>query len=64
MIAWLQGHGVPYDVVDDGTKGKVSALYYLDDKGIRFEDNWPEVIAKIKQYEHGKSNQGGQCLTN
>lgn len=51
MVRWLDEHGISYDVVDDGTKGKVSASYYVDDKGIRYENNWSDVIAQIQKYE-------------
>jgi hypothetical protein len=43
MIAWLNEHDIPYDEVDDGTKGKPLADYMIDDKGVRFEDNWKEI---------------------
>lgn len=52
MVKWLQDYEVPYDLVDDGTKGKVSAHYYLDDKAVRVENNWPEVIKFIKEREN------------
>jgi hypothetical protein len=54
MVGWLDEHEVPYDLVDDGTKGKVSAHYYLDDKAVRVENNWPDVIAFIKEKERAK----------
>lgn len=47
MIAWLDKNGIPYDEVDDGSRGKPLADYYLDDKAIRYENNWPEILAKI-----------------
>lgn len=49
MIAWLNEQDIPYDEVDDGTKGKPLADYYIDDKGIRFEDNWKEITHWIAE---------------
>ena len=54
MVAWLKKHKMPYDVVDDGTKGKVSASYYVDDKGVRYDNNWPEVLSTVERLEKGK----------
>lgn len=51
MEAWLKAHKIPYDLLDDGTKGKVSASYYLDDKAVRYENNWPEVVEFVKERE-------------
>lgn len=43
MIAWLKDNQIPYDEIDDGTKGKPMADIYIDDKAIRFRDNWDEI---------------------
>jgi len=43
MISWLAENGIEYDEVDDGSRGKPSANAYIDDKGIRFQDNWKEI---------------------
>ena len=51
MVRWLDENQIPYDLVDDGTKGKVSASYYVDDKAVRFENNWPDVVSQIRQIE-------------
>ena len=51
MVEFLHTNSIPYDVIDDGTKGKVSADYYIDDKGIRFSNNWPELAFMIHQNE-------------
>jgi len=40
MINWLDTNGVPYDRIDDGKSGKPIALYYIDDRAIRFAKNW------------------------
>jgi hypothetical protein len=47
MKAWLDRHGVPYDWIDMGDKGKPMCDFYVDDKAVRFKDNWPEVEAFI-----------------
>jgi hypothetical protein len=69
MIEFLQTNGIPYDVIDDGTKGKVSADYYIDDKGIRFSNNWPdlaflihqaEVQDRVQQYQQAQQAQAQQ----
>jgi hypothetical protein len=43
MIEFLDKEGVPYDEIDDGSRGKPLADLYLDDKALRVEDNWEEV---------------------
>jgi hypothetical protein len=49
MIWFLKEAGIPYDEVDDGTKGKPFADFYIDDKAIEFKDNWPEIAARIEK---------------
>jgi hydroxymethylpyrimidine pyrophosphatase-like HAD family hydrolase len=46
---FLQSNGIPFDTVnapimgaDLGTR-KIYADLYIDDKGLRFEDNWDEM---------------------
>ena len=51
MIAFLDANGVPYDEIDDGSKGKPGAHYYIDDKGVRFQDNWGHIAAVIYSRE-------------
>jgi hypothetical protein len=48
MIAFLDENEIPYDYIDDGEKGKPFADFYIDDKAVRFENNWPEVAAFIR----------------
>jgi hypothetical protein len=43
MIVWLAKHEIPYDEIDDGSRGKPLADYYIDDKGIRFNNNWGRI---------------------
>ena len=40
---------IPYDEIDDGTRGKPLADFYIDDKAIRFQDNWPQIAQLIAQ---------------
>lgn len=49
MVAWLNLHGIPYDEVDDGSRGKPGADFYLDDKAVRVDNNWPEVVKFIEE---------------
>lgn len=51
MKQFLDDNQIPYDEIDDGTKGKTSADYYLDDRAIRFENNWDEIMAKFINLE-------------
>jgi hypothetical protein len=47
MIEALDTHGVPYDEIYDGSRGKILADLYIDDKGCRFMDNWAEIMGWI-----------------
>ncbi len=47
MKNWLDENGIVYDEIDDGSKGKPLADYYVDDKAIRFENNWNEIAMGI-----------------
>lgn len=47
MVAFLNHHHIPFDEVDDGTKGKPLADFYIDDNGIRFDDNWAAIASFI-----------------
>jgi hypothetical protein len=47
MAAWLHANGLPYDEIDDGSRGKPWADYYIDDKGVRFSNNWNEILQFI-----------------
>lgn len=48
MKAFLDANQVPYDLIDDGSKGKPFADYYIDDKAIRFQDNWSAIALAIE----------------
>lgn len=43
MKAWLDDHQIPYDEIDLGRMGKPMCDYYIDDKAVRFENNWPAI---------------------
>jgi len=47
MKTWLDEHGYAYDEIDDGSRGKADYTWLVDDKGIHFNRNWPEVMAFI-----------------
>lgn len=46
MVSWLNKWGIPYDEVDDGSRGKPLANLYIDDRAIRFDNNW-DLIAQV-----------------
>ena len=50
MIAWLATNGIEYDEIDDGSRGKPLADIYFDDKAVRVDNNWKEILAA---FEHG-----------
>lgn len=47
MIEWLDANGIEYDEVDDGSRGKPGADFYIDDRAIRFEDNWNDIAFHV-----------------
>jgi hypothetical protein len=52
MVEFLDKHGVPYNEIDDGTKGKPLCDLYIDDKGLRFDDqviNWCVIPMLVEQ---------------
>jgi hydroxymethylpyrimidine pyrophosphatase-like HAD family hydrolase len=51
MKNWLDEHQIPYDDIDDGSLGKPLANVYIDDKGLRFSDNWEEIQTWVTQYQ-------------
>lgn len=50
MIDWLNEQGIPYDEVDDGSRGKPLSDFYCDDKAIRVDNNWSEVVEFVRQH--------------
>lgn len=49
MIECLDTNGIPYDEIDDGSRGKPLAALYIDDKGMRFADNWRELATYVTE---------------
>lgn len=59
MKQYLDDNEIPYDILDDGTKGKPSGAFYIDDKAIRYQNNWPEVVRFITSREKGECHSCG-----
>lgn len=53
MREWLELHHIPFDEIDDGSRGKPLADFYIDDKAVRFENNWSEIGERIT-HEHDR----------
>lgn len=49
MKNWLIANEIPFDEIDDGSRGKLSADFVIDDKAIRFENNWDAIVFAIHQ---------------
>ena len=47
MVDWLKDNNMVYDEIDDGTRGKPLADFYIDDKAIHFSDNWKDIMEGI-----------------
>lgn len=45
MKEYLDKHEIPYDEVLN--KDKPLAVWYIDDRGISFQDNWDEIVKEI-----------------
>jgi 5'(3')-deoxyribonucleotidase len=45
--AFLDKEGIKYDRIDAGQQGKIIANYYIDDRGIAFKDNWPQIASSL-----------------
>ena len=43
---WLEKYDVA-KYIDDVTWEKPRAEYYIDDKGVHFDNNWDEVLDKV-----------------
>ncbi|MCU1285910.1 MAG: Haloacid dehalogenase domain protein hydrolase type 3 [Acidobacteriales bacterium] len=50
MVEFLHANEIPFDMVDDGELGKPFADYYIDDRAVRFENNWDQIKNAI-EYE-------------
>lgn len=51
MVDFLAVHQIPYDSIDSGELGKPLADYYIDDKAVRFENNWAAIAHAIEANE-------------
>ena len=50
MEEYLRKNDVPFDEIDDGSKGKTHARFYIDDKAIRYngqEGDWDAICNYI-----------------
>lgn len=47
---WLKEHNIYYDKI---TAEKLPAVAYIDDKAIRFEGVWSEVLQKLEEITNG-----------
>ena len=47
MESYLNEHEIPYDVVLNNDKAL--GVWYIDDRGIGFRDNWDEVVQEIAE---------------
>ena len=45
MVRWLRMHRIPHDGV---VTEKVPALAYVDDRGLTFNDNWSEIVIRLR----------------
>jgi hypothetical protein len=50
MVDWLAKEQIPYDIIDDSSKGKPVADFYIDDKALCFKDNWALIQDAITLY--------------
>ena len=46
VIEWLKKHEI-FSCVKDVTHEKPRAQYYIDDKAIKFVDNWEEILKEV-----------------
>jgi len=54
MKNFLIKAAIPFDEIDEGDQGKFVAHIYIDDRAIRFKNNWPEIAAILVQRGIGK----------
>ena len=47
MVDFLNTNKIPYDVVDDGTCGKIHADLYIDDRAVPYDGSWGHVLTTI-----------------
>ena len=59
MAEWLHKNHIPYHKIHTGF-GKPAAIAYVDDKAIKYENNWKEIVdwliaRKGVEFSHGKT---------
>jgi|TARA_Y100000034_G_scaffold32726_1_gene40137 predicted mannosyl-3-phosphoglycerate phosphatase (HAD superfamily) len=47
MVQYLKKYEIPFSDIDRGDIGKFHAQVYIDDKAIRFDNNWDEIVGMI-----------------
>lgn len=47
VLEWLEKHDV-LQYIDYVTFEKPRAKFYIDDKAIKFSNNWPEILKEVK----------------
>jgi hypothetical protein len=51
---FLERNNIPFDEIDDGSQGKVFADVYIDDRAVRFENNWEEIVRIVNLLMEGR----------
>lgn len=62
MTDWLKVNDIPYDEIDDGSRGKLHADFYIDDKAIAFQNNWSAIGLALHQLAAQKQQQAAQAV--
>jgi predicted kinase len=49
MTAFMEEHGLPYDSIDDGSKGKIPRFAYIGNEAVSYRRrrSWSEIAARI-----------------
>jgi hypothetical protein len=45
---FLKSHDIVFDEIVDGKDGKPNADFYIDDKAIKFNNNWKDIVKEVK----------------
>jgi len=54
IIHILDSNKIPYDEIATANDGKIFADFYIDDKAVRIEDSWSDVVDFISKQDHEK----------